>query len=791
MLKRTTPLLLAAFLVAACGSSTEPSIDMDGKAEVAKGDAIDGKAEVCTPECADKECGDNGCGGACGTCEAWLQCNDADQCSPAPCVSSIDCPGQLVCEETLGQCVVCVQDGDCAEGETCGPDYFCHGVLPCTSDKDCKDFGLLCDLDAGVCVQCLKSAHCAEDEYCQDSYCLPDVCIAGESWCEENQVLACSDDGGAVGVVETCDAEQYCEEAGCHDYLCEPASAWCEADVLKTCSEDGKAVVSEVDCSAGEQHCFDGQCIDSVCVPEGTKCSDDFTVGVCDADGMGFAEELCPAEQYCEGGECFPWLCTPAASYCDGDVAKTCDEKGSAVADAVDCGSSGKYCSDGQCVDCEPLCEGKSCGDDGCGGSCGECANGVLCQEDQCTGCDDGNDVDWDGCSNGKITEFQVNTTAPNEQRYPSVDQLLNGAIVVVWDADDLDGDSSGVFAQIFDEMGQPAGGEFLVNTYTDASQRNPAVVALSDGNFVVVWEGAGESPYDGLGISAQVFQADGTKVESQFIVNSFHDGEQRSPAVSSWAAGGFVVVWDGGVQDGDSWGVFGQRLANDGTKVGDEFQANTFTEYDQFWPTVAATADGGSVVLWQSGTDQDGDDWGIIGQRFGPDGSPVDTEFVANSWTEDSQQHPAAVAMPDGGFVVAWDSHYQDGDKGGVFGQLFDGNGAMKGDEFQANTYTADVQVMPQVDAFPDGSFIVVWNSNPQDGSKAGVVAQRFGPDGAKVGEELLVNTYIDHNQNSASVAAFQDVGFIIVWCSVGQDGSGSGIFAQRFDADGNKLYH
>ena len=33
---------------------------------------------------------------------------------------------------------------------------------------------------------------------------------------------------------------------------------------------------------------------------------------------------------------------------------------------------------------CEPQCEGKECGDNGCGGLCGPCAPPLLCKEGQC-----------------------------------------------------------------------------------------------------------------------------------------------------------------------------------------------------------------------------------------------------------------------------------------------------------------------------------------------------------------------------------------------------------------------
>ena len=69
---------------------------------------------------------------------------------------------------------------------------------------------------------------------------------------------------------------------------------------------------------------------------------------------------------------------------------------------------------------CEPVCDGRTCGDDGCGGTCGTCGAGALCvagscREDcvECTpgemGCD--GDVSWrcvegaDGCHSRAVTD--------------------------------------------------------------------------------------------------------------------------------------------------------------------------------------------------------------------------------------------------------------------------------------------------------------------------------------------------------------------------------------------------
>ena len=50
--------------------------------------------------------------------------------------------------------------------------------------------------------------------------------------------------------------------------------------------------------------------------------------------------------------------------------------------------------------------------------------------------------------------------------------------------------------------------------------------------------------------------------------------------------------------------------------------------------------------------------------------------------------------------------------------------------------------------------------------------------------GGEIQVNTYTAGNQLTPRVAGLSDGGSIVTWQSAGQDGSGLGVYAQRFDA-------
>ncbi len=125
-----------------------------------------------------------------------------------------------------------------------------------------------------------------------------------------------------------------------------------------------------------------------------------------------------------------------------------------------------------------------------------------------------------------------------------------------------------------------------------------------------------------------------------------------------------------GSVQDGYSEGVFAQRYDSAGQPAGTEFQINTYTIGGQNDPAVAVALDGTFVVVWFSYM-QDGDSWGVFGQRYDSAGQPAGMEFQINTYTPDHQSSPA-VAGPDGTFVVAWMSYQQDGHRQGVFAQRF-----------------------------------------------------------------------------------------------------------------------
>ena len=159
--------------------------------------------------------------------------------------------------------------------------------------------------------------------------------------------------------------------------------------------------------------------------------------------------------------------------------------------------------------------------------------------------------------------------------------------------------------------------------------------------------------------------------------------------------------------------------------------------------------------------------------------------EFQVNTYVTGSQSGPRVARQPDGRFIVVWSSPNQDGSSTGVLAQAYDAAGAKVGGELRVNTYTLGSQIGPAVAAAGDGEFVVVWTSVGQDGSNSGVFGQRVTATGALTGPEFRANTYTPGSQTAPRVAASPG-GFVVVWDSAGQDGELNGIFGQCFTEAG-----
>ncbi|MGI9450831.1 MAG: cadherin domain-containing protein, partial [Geminicoccaceae bacterium] len=357
------------------------------------------------------------------------------------------------------------------------------------------------------------------------------------------------------------------------------------------------------------------------------------------------------------------------------------------------------------------------------------------------------------------------NSYEDGAQSTPAVAAIGDGGYVVTWASTNQDGSGYGIYGQRYDDAGNTLGEEFQANSYTTSHQNTPCIAGLADGGFVVSWTSYGQDG-SSYSIVGQRFDAGGNSAGDEFQVNSTNEGYQYTPSITDLADGGFVVSWGSYNQDDSTYDVHAQRFDADGGQAGDEFLINTQTEGYQFTPSIASMADGGFVATWSS-YDPSSGSYDVYGQRFDAEGEAVGDEMMINSQTDGYQFTPSTVGLEDGGFVTTWSSFSSNGSTYEVHGQRFDANSQAVGDEFQINTYAENAQYDSSVTSLADGGFMVTWSSQGQDGSGYGVYGQRFDAAGEAVGDEFQVNDQSEGQQYTPAVTALADGNVVVAWGS------------------------
>ncbi|MCH8617215.1 cadherin domain-containing protein [Sphingomonas sp. SM33] len=249
--------------------------------------------------------------------------------------------------------------------------------------------------------------------------------------------------------------------------------------------------------------------------------------------------------------------------------------------------------------------------------------------------------------------EFLVDTLTTSSQASPELTALSTGGFVATWTSS-ASGDDD-IKAQIFSATGTKVGTEFRVNNTTTGAQSASDVTTLSNGNFLVTWTDSA----NGGDIRARLFSSTGTALTTDIQVHTSSSSAQSGSSVTALSGGGFVVTWTSAGVSGDSdLAVMAQIFSAAGTKVGTEFRVNTQTYAQQWQPSVTGTPDGGFIVAWRTDDDilsGDGSLAAIKAQVFSSTGAKVGGEFLVNTLGSGYQTVPSLTTLADGRVLATW----------------------------------------------------------------------------------------------------------------------------------------
>ena len=217
-------------------------------------------------------------------------------------------------------------------------------------------------------------------------------------------------------------------------------------------------------------------------------------------------------------------------------------------------------------------------------------------------------------------------------------------------------------------------------------------------------------------------------------------------PGDQTWAdaavgTNGGVLVWTDNGADTNGFGIRAVRLTSGLVKSGSIFRANATQAGDQEKAKVAMLQNGGAVLVWQGGK------LGfqkIYARFLGATGTNflTTTDVLVNTYTNSFQIDPAVAVLSDGSVVIVWASEGQDGSYQGVYGQRFTAAGVKSGTEFRVNEFTANNQRTPSVSALAGGGFVVAWVSElERSATSVDIYSRLYNNAGVALGSEFPVN--------------------------------------------------
>ncbi|HEY1788919.1 MAG TPA: hypothetical protein VGJ73_12215, partial [Verrucomicrobiae bacterium] len=334
-------------------------------------------------------------------------------------------------------------------------------------------------------------------------------------------------------------------------------------------------------------------------------------------------------------------------------------------------------------------------------------------------------------------TEYPVIGSLPGDQVLPDLSLNTNGGYIV-WQDNITDPVGEGISAMRINSTLSGSGATFAVNA-NSTNAANAHVVMLKNGGAAFTWQ----ARTNGLShIYARFLNASNLWQSSTDIcVSTFTSGSQVNPAIAPLSNGNVIVVWSSynQVNATSMMDVYGQLLSSNGIALGTNFLINQlFTPYNQRNPAVAALNNGGFVVAWISEQENkvavtnsadapqtslsfpsvDVYDrlYTVSGSNATPscNESNVDTGIFPCS-------SPAVATAADGSYMVTWCAKDLTTPNNGwdIYERSF--TNSIGGSVKLVNAYTYGDQYNPRISVI-GGNYLIVWTSLGQDGSREGV---------------------------------------------------------------------
>ncbi len=375
-----------------------------------------------------------------------------------------------------------------------------------------------------------------------------------------------------------------------------------------------------------------------------------------------------------------------------------------------------------------------------------------------------------------KGTEFDLTGRLVGDQLATHVAISPSGGYLV-WHDNATDESGLGVSALMLDANANPMGAPFRVNSKLIGNQEKPKVGLLSEGGAFFVWE-AGETGFRRVQFRAA--SSRGLFSNEEVFVTDSNSGEQTDPALAVLRNGTVAVSWTDYLVDGDVKGLSARIYSSTGDSLTEPFRLNQFRDGNQYGAKLLALPNGGIAAVWVSDQQQDEKSIDIIARLFNSVGQPLTDEIVVSQ--KGISANPV-LGVAGTRLIIAWEQvDLKDKKKRwDISLKTFDLTLKPLSEQVKANEQLEGDQFAPRLQGGDSGA-LLVWNSLGQDGSGEAVMGRFITETGVFSDSEFQVNTRTFAGQLQPSVSTDGVDEWLVTWSTPQPGDTGMDVVGQRF---------
>jgi hypothetical protein len=389
-------------------------------------------------------------------------------------------------------------------------------------------------------------------------------------------------------------------------------------------------------------------------------------------------------------------------------------------------------------------------------------------------------------------SEFQVNQDAITpgagvtfDQFTPDIAPLTDGRFAASYTTQVFSSPSTDwdIYGQFLNSNGTRSGPTVFVSI-PFGFQDNSAVAPRTDAGFTTVFEDYGTGgTFNHSDIRAVSTSAAGTPGSTIPIATFSNSTVNPDIALLQDGSGRQLITYQYNFSSTDH-DIYWNILNPNGTTLflptaQTNAQAVSNDIFDQQFPVVAAAGDTALVVYQDTAGSLDQ----FISARLFNDGMNSFGPVMGIAGHSGGVIQPDVAGLAGGNYVITYNYG------GDIYGRIFDPilpGGSFLGPEFRIDAQPGGAAGDSRVYGTMDGGFIAVWDDVTSVGSGFDVHARRFDSHGTPFGDDFIVNTSTDQNQEFPALAVDGN-NVMVTWQDNGSrttDPDPSGIRARAFTA-------